>query len=49
MNYRVIYKLRDSYTMQKYGIKYTELPKNLQKEARREYPMRLSQANVDEE
>lgn len=47
MNFEVCYKLRDEYAMQKYKMIYTELPSHLQKEARKKYPMRLSQTNTD--
>ncbi len=49
MTFKVIYKLRNAFTMEKYGIKYSDLPKALQKEARKKYPMRISQSNTDED
>jgi hypothetical protein len=49
VSFKAIYQLRDNYTMEKYGLKYLDLPDNLQKEARKQYPMRISQKNTDED
>ena len=49
MTYRVLFKLRDSYAISTHGMKYSDLPVNLQKELRKKYPMRLSQTNLNEE
>jgi hypothetical protein len=49
MSFKVIYKLRDQYAFKKHGMSYLDLPDNLQKAARKKYPMRMSQANLDED
>ncbi len=49
MTYAVIYKLRDAYSVQKYSMKYTDLPKAMQKEVRKKYPLSISQYNTDED
>jgi hypothetical protein len=50
MTFGIIYKLRDEYLKENKGINYTaDLPKPLQKEARKKYPIRLTQYNFDEE
>ena len=47
--FNVVYEFRDTFSMEKYGITYAELPKNLQLEVREKYPMRLTQINRDED
>ncbi|MBE9467787.1 MAG: hypothetical protein IMY72_05615 [Bacteroidetes bacterium] len=49
MTFNVLYKLRDQYSFEKHGMKYLDLPKNLQKKIRKKYPMRVSQTNLDDE
>ncbi len=49
MTRRVIYKLRDAYSVQKYSMKYSDLPKTMQKEARKKYPLSISMNNTDED
>jgi hypothetical protein len=49
MVFKVFYGLRNEYTQAKFNLKYIDLPKNLQKEVRKKYPMRLSETNSDEE
>lgn len=49
MYYDVIYNLRTQYTQEKYNLAYQDVPKNIQKEARKKYPMRITQKNTDED
>lgn len=43
MTYNVIFDLRDKYAMEKYSVKYQDLPAKLQAEVRSKYPLRISQ------
>lgn len=47
MTFKVLYQLRDKASFQKHGMKYTDLPNDLQKKIRKQYPMRISEANLD--
>jgi len=49
MCYDVIFNLRTQYTQEKYNLAYLDVPKNIQKEARKKYPMRITQTNTDED
>lgn len=48
MSFKVIYQLRDQYAFEKHGMNYLDLPNNFQKAARKKYPMRVSQSNLDD-
>ncbi len=47
MAFKVIYKLRNEYSFEKHGMKYTDLPHNYQIKIRKKYPMRITQSNPD--
>jgi beta-lactamase regulating signal transducer with metallopeptidase domain/biopolymer transport protein ExbD len=44
----VIFKYRNQYALEKYGIEYKQLGKDFQKEVRKKYPIILTQRNIDE-
>ncbi len=41
-------EIRDEYAIQQYGKPYDALPKHLQKEIRKQYPMKISEAEPEE-
>lgn len=49
MTFKTIYQLRDKVSVEKYDLKYQDLPYTLQKEIRKVYPMRITQINSDED
>jgi len=47
--YMAVYSMRDKLAMSKYNLPYNDLPKPMQKDIRKHYPMRLSEKNIDVE
>ena len=47
--YTTIHELRDELAIKKYSISYKDLSKSMQKEIRKEYPITLTEKNVDED
>lgn len=48
MTFRVLYQLRDKASFKQHGMQYVDLPNTLQKKIRKQYPMRVSEANLNE-
>lgn len=48
MVFGIVYSLRDAYSLKNHNLAYTDLPDQLQKEVRKQYPIRLTQANYEE-
>jgi len=45
--YTIVYELRDELAKKKYSIRYKDLSKPLQKEIRKQYPLTLTENNID--
>jgi len=47
--YTTVHELRNELAMKKHAISYKDLSKSMQKEIRKEYPITLSEKNIDED